>query len=467
MITTNQKNNDLELLDRAFLNSILSYAVYTERQWTLENHPELTEESEKINKFLEESGLSDTKNINLKKAYEIFLTLFNKETFKKVNLINLTSGQEHYGEGNNVFDFQYESGNYTALNNLAKAGVYQTENLDGTNTLHLSFRGTDSSARSVVDYALEAYTDMENHYGVFKPLEKAILEYSENPKNNISSIHVSGHSLGGAMVQSFFNSKDVKNSSISMEGFTYGAPGAKKNIFHKIIPDLIEVSQSLGFVSLGLKLYKLLKEEQKNVPDERITQFTHKGDLVPKLGSVLYDTIGKAHELEDNSNNNFYTNGILNEKSLNHNFSFSNQPGKKRLAVFSEIMKSQEDSFLGEIQNYLSNRFAFKHHDMLRYSFNIESEITSIKRDLKQIEYKTPYLTKFSEFKKKFNFELSSFHDEDLISNSPINSQYVKKTPNGQTIYRLPERANDSILKAREYYFGQKLTNLAINNLKN
>lgn len=462
-------HKELELLDKSFVNSILSYGVYSDRQWTLGDYDSNGTQTDKIENFLKESGLEDKNNINLKKAYEVFLTLFNRETFEKVDLKLASNGSSRYDNKEKEFSFEYEPGHYEALDNLAKAGIYKSKNPDGTYNLHLSFRGTDTNARNFLAFATDAYSDMARYYEVFKPLEKAVLEYAKDPNNKISSLQVSGHSLGGAMVQAFFNSDEVKKSSIPMEGFTYGAPGAKKNIFYKLLPDFIDLTNSLGFVSLGVKAYNLLQEEKKNVIDPRITQFTHKGDLVPKLGSVLYDTQGEQYGLDDTANKNFQTNGVLNKKQVNENVSFNRERG--RFTVFTKMVKNHEESFFGKIKTYLENRFAFKHHDMLRYSFNIENEAVRKGVEFNKLNTadnvieSTPNINFFSQFRSRFIQQIHKTNQDDPITLHFFNSQKTKINQDGNVVHRLPKDVGEIILEMRKNAFASNIQKLALKGI--
>ena len=470
-----QPHIQLQTLDKAFLNSILSYGVYTDRQWTLDDYNLDSKEQQQaqIDKFLKDSELNDPSKINLKKAYQIFLNLFNRETFEKVDINLPSSGFGNFGEDKKEFDFNYQLGEYEALDNLAKAGIFKSKNPDGTYTLHLAFRGTDKNARSILDYFSDAYVNMAEYYEVFKPLEKAVLAYANDPKNNISSVQVSGHSLGGAMVQAFFNSPEVMNSKLNLEGFTYGAPGAKKNIFYKLLPNLIEMAHAWDFLSSGIKCFNLIKEEKnENRIDPRITQFSHKGDLVPKLGGLFYDTLGKKIELDDYANNNFQTQNVLNEAGLNFNIRVDNQKGHGRFMVMKDMIECQKEGYFSKISTYIKNRLAFKHHDMLRYTINIEGKSKNLifeeklNPDTDYLERYSPNMQKFLSFRKHFSWEINSFKNIDPISVHMWNKKFKEQAmSNGGKIYKMPEEIVVRMAQAREAAFAQKLKNIAINGI--
>ncbi len=459
----------LELLnlDKAFINSILSYSVYSDRQWAVDFNENMSNE-ENQKEFLSKAGLTNYQNVDLKKTYEVFLSLFSRETFEKVNLAIPQSGTS-FGYNDSDFNFSYENGNYVAHNNIAKASVFRSKNPDGTYSLHLSFRGTDQNVKSLLDYVSQAYIDMEEYYKLFKPLKKAVLEYAKDPKNNISNIQVNGHSLGGAMVQAFFNSEDVKKESLILSGYTYGAPGAVKNFFKKQANNLVDAVNGLTDLTFGIKLIKNFKRPPI---DNRITQFTHNGDLIPKIGGLAYDSIGEHVRLKDSSSKNFQEQLILSKQSINSNINHQKRPGRDRLAVMKSMVNYHQETLLDKCIDYLKNRFALKHHDMLRYIFNIESHTKKIIYDnnLSQnedyLEKYTKNLKTFTGFRRTFSWEVSKHQQSDPISQHFQDSRYKKMTANGETIYKLPPKVNEAILEMRKKSFADKVNSLAINGLK-
>ncbi len=459
----------LELLnlDKSFINAILSYSVYSDRQWAVDFNDNISLEENKKS-FLEKSGLTNYQNVDLKKTYEVFLSLFSRDTFEKVTL-NIPKNGQYFGFNDSEFNVSYENGNYVAHNNIAKASVFRSKNADGTYSLHLTFRGTDQNANGLLDYISQAYLDMEEYYKLFKPLEKAVLEYAKDPNNKISNIQVSGHSLGGAMVQAFFNSEEVKKENLNLNGYTYGAPGAVKNLFKKQINNLVDAVNGLTNITFGVKLIKTFKKPDI---DNRITQFSHSGDLIPKIGGVAYDSIGKNVRLDDLSSNNFQEQLILNKQSINANINYQRTSGRERMTVMKNMINQHQDTFLDKSINYLKNRFALKHHDMLRYIFNLESHTKKFiyENDLAtnedyQKKY-TPNFNKYGGFRKTFSWEVSKHQHSDPISHHLLNSHYQKKLQNGDTIYRLPPKVNEAILEMRKKNFADKVSNLAINGIK-
>ena len=69
---------------------------------------------------------------------------------------------------------------------------------------------------------------MKEYYDLLKPLISALDQYVLNSANHISHVYVTGHSLGGAMVEEFMaqhpiGDKNFKN--VSFEATTFGSPG--------------------------------------------------------------------------------------------------------------------------------------------------------------------------------------------------------------------------------------------------
>lgn len=466
MFTNSQKNtNEIsQTLDKAFLNSMLSYGAYSEREWLVDdvkNHSD-------GKSFLASSKLNENTNVNLKKAYEVFLNLFNRETFERVELNIPPNGKAKFKD--ELCDYSFSKGHYESLNKMSKAIVYKSRNNDGTETLHLAFRGTDTNVRNIFDYTLQAYADMAEYYETFKPLEQAVLAYAKDPKNNISSLQVSGHSLGGAMVQAFFNSPEVKQSNINMEGFTYGAPGAKKSILYKMLPDMIRCLNGIGAIGLGAKLYKYAKEE--SYIDNRITQFTHSGDLVPKIGGLFYDTIGEQIKLDDTASKKTQDNGILNKESINYDLSYSNKPKRGRLIKMKQMIYGHQETFLSKVKNFFLNRITFKHHDMLRYTLNLENESRDflVKNNLQTDEQfskdNMPNIHKFYTFRQKFTWAVSSTQGSDIFTRNMMQHHRQKMAADGSIIYKMPENVQKRMAESRKKAFADKISNLAVTGLK-
>jgi Protein of unknown function (DUF2974) len=119
-----------------------------------------------------------------------------------------------YSLANGSYDGVYDSGP-----DLGQADALVLKgNVDGKWTLAIAFRGTDNP-NDVFDYV-----DFSLHYEKFKPLIDAIKSYVANPAHGIEQVLLSGHSLGGAMVQFAMNESFA---GANAQGFTWGSPGAE------------------------------------------------------------------------------------------------------------------------------------------------------------------------------------------------------------------------------------------------
>lgn len=92
--------------------------------------------------------------------------------------------------------------------------------VSGVETLSIAFRGTDQP-RDVSDWG-----GFKAHYAKYKPLIDAIDRYVD--ENGIAQVLVSGHSLGGAMVQEFM--AEASHSGSKYRALTIGSPGGNSSI---------------------------------------------------------------------------------------------------------------------------------------------------------------------------------------------------------------------------------------------
>lgn len=132
-------------------------------------------------------------------------------------------------------------------------------------TFHISFRGTDpdikefskteSTQSDFVKYFTHDYPNMSNHYEMMKPFVEQAIKLSKS--SNIKNMEITGHSLGGAMVDVFMeknnNNKYLKN--VNYQGYAFGNPfgistrnkleqfweGEKGQKIHKIIDKFLNL----------------------------------------------------------------------------------------------------------------------------------------------------------------------------------------------------------------------------------
>lgn len=436
--------------DEAFLNSFLSYGVYTSRKWTLTKDDENDDIENPVLRALKRANVELT-DISNKKAYELYMSFFMKQKFEPVNLgligsVNYTSDKYGY---NTVYNS--DVGDYETLNNLARAGIYRSKKPDGTYTLHLAFRGTDKEARPFLDFVRKAYLDMSAYYDAFKPLEEAVLAYAKDPKNKISEMHISGHSLGGSMVSEFFNSPAVQECSIPKKGFTYGAPGSTKKTLYEILPSLYHCIKHKKFMALGETCIKFLSYDfifgfsfgnNDFASDDRIVQYSHAGDLIPRVAAATYLKQGIQVPLKDVASMRKKDSIILN--------------GQIPLAPFhKEKVKNIIHKTLKYTRHYLFDKPAdfFKKavcldfHDMLRYTINIEHHAEKLMyTNFKGTDLKVktaelmPHLQEFSEYKKKFE-KATSFV-------MPANDVLTEKMLANKNVITLNAPSNNEVSQA-------------------
>ncbi len=453
---------NIQSLDKAFVNSILSYGIYTEREWFFTNNypPKPTKD--------------------LRSQYDHILSEYVESTFKPVELNHL-NGRSKSNVYEYHFNHTYEKGLYTSLDNLSKAGVFISKNEKGENILHVTFRGTDINAKSFIKFATKAYLDMSAYYDSFKPLEKAIIEYASNPDNKITSIQVSGHSLGGAMVQEFVKSEDIKKmladkQDLNIEAFTYGAPGSNKiypysiatSMYHaiknknflflgstllEVCKDIIfggqqiltktnenmknledekvigRVQEKNAFLKLGSDLFRGLLEPFKNVADNLLSdapqeklkkinlyQFRDEGDPVPMAGNFVYRKTGIIKTLFDYVSNDTLMSKIIGKEQTTQDENtryferndFHNIKFKKAIYL--------KENLWDKISKRIERLRSAKYHDMLRYSMNLEMSCKTLLLE----EYKE--IKKTQEALKSCHY-LNAFHEvkqEYFLQNNQI-----------------------------------------------
>lgn len=450
-IWTNYRKNNLkkQLIehDNAFLNSLLSYTVYTNRKWTLdfiknseasappiplEEIGPLTQadadyfaEQKKIreqqfaatmddsysNMTIKKHLMQESMNFTAKKAYETYIGDYIRKNF---DLVNLPIKNEQYISDTYGYstDIKFANGNYEALDNLACAGVFRSKNPDGSFTLHVAFRGTDTVAKPFAEYVSKAYSDMSAYYDCFKPLEKAILEYAKNPKNNIAKLDISGHSLGGAMVQEFFRSEDVKNSGLNMKGYTYGSPGSLKKIWHIFGPALYHTIRHGKFKQLGAACLSLIKRDYAYNPN--IVQYKHQGDLIPFAGWLGYKNSGHSIELKDVASVNREDTILFDGNTP----VCSKEPEFKKF----KLLTKAHEIFIKQPMNIIRRTMMLEYHDMLRYVQNVSHHTETLIFKHPELADYTPHVKAFGDYKSKFNRALGYVNDE-------LTKRMMKKMP--------------------------------------
>jgi hypothetical protein len=154
--------------------------------------------------------------------------------------------------------YTFSNGVYSAAIPFGEADAFVLRgNVSGRQTLTIAFQGTDLSVTQF-GQALD-WPTFGKYYANFLPLLQVLGAYVQ--ANGIQQIFVTGHSLGGAMVQDFM--ANVVEGNINgltanmVSGYTWGSPGADQH----------------PFIS-------------------RLVNFEDTPDPVPGLGSLLYERSG-------------------------------------------------------------------------------------------------------------------------------------------------------------------------------
>ena len=117
----------------------------------------------------------------------------------------------------------YTSTFFNLINTNAAAIVVQA-----ADSLFVSIRGTDSLF-DVADDVLLATSFYTVHYDKLRPLLDAVDTFASNTNNHITHIYITGHSLGGAMVDSYMSEHEPGdsryNAKVTYEALTVATPG--------------------------------------------------------------------------------------------------------------------------------------------------------------------------------------------------------------------------------------------------
>ena len=87
-------------------------------------------------------------------------------------------------------------------------------------TLSLVFQGS-ANGRDKTDAVLH----QGRYYSLFSDLLAAVEEYVDNPANGITTVYVTGHSLGGAMTEVYLRNDAANLDNITLQGAVFGSVG--------------------------------------------------------------------------------------------------------------------------------------------------------------------------------------------------------------------------------------------------
>lgn len=451
-----------QLINTAFVEAMISYSTYDKRRWMIERS---VEGNPVMNALLQAN--TTAQELTTKKTFELYASLFSKTKFEKVDL--QLPAEEKYISKKYGFTTTYHSniGDYEALNNLARAAIVRSKNADDTYTLHVSYRGTDTDARTFQTFVTDAYLDMSAYYDAFKPLEEALLKYVQNPENKISKINVSGHSLGGAMVPEFFNSPEVQKINIPLQGLTYGAPGNRKKPLYSLLPALYHTITAGKFLQLGKAILDVLIYPVKKDIDSRITQYSHLGDLIPRVAALVYEKEGNQITLEDIASSNLKESLILTNSTP---ISILLQKRKKsHINVAETDLIYKKPSIWTQTKDFVNKAVTFQYHDMLRYIINIDNQaqnllhITTNCTVNNLIKENMPDILQFNQYNNKFDNIMQNNHSsmKDIITQRLQQKAKAAAIEQGLWGGELPKGTKivQNIEKIRKESLGEKIDN--------
>lgn len=330
MERTQYQLDEIQNRDRAFRGSLMSVMVYHKNLHRI-GTPVSASEKDPEMAVMQESFNSIFKVVTLDETY----------LSKKIKRHSLAhEGYNSHELVNTEFIFQngiYSPGSRGHEGEFAGAllTVSDDPKNPGKKILNVGFRGTDvDGGQGMSEFATKAYPDMERYYhNNFLPLEKIVQDYAKNPKNNVSEIDVSGHSLGGAMVHRFMEglAKDKDLHTIN-KGSTFGSPGFTKRdapyseskageikvLLACAMNDEDKPSKLSSYSSASKMAYSAVKnlksfdfaDTQKLLKngDERasqrfkgldVVQYAHEYDNVTKFGYLDKERVGKITYLTD------------------------------------------------------------------------------------------------------------------------------------------------------------------------
>lgn len=497
------KTRDLFKLDKALLNAILSFAVYTDKKEDFFNNISITskyakklaeidpEEFDKLKKRMlgEFKDIETTREAYMKVVSRMFHEFLEpvKIDIPKTKFKSDMYGYEYEGESKN--------GEYTSLDNLGKAFVFQSKDPEGNNVLHVAYRGTDTNANSFKKFFVKAYLDMDAYSDSFKPFEEAILNYAADPKNNIKKIEVCGHSLGGSpaarfiesdMMKAFVDKTFKEKNGVSVEGFTFGAPGHKKHeiisvfpalyhaIFHKKPDALFEFLDNVVYDKAKVA-YETLKESaiyvkekltQKNkfkafleigatvldslntpvnikIKNINITEYRHAADIVPIVGGLSSSNAGKVEYLKDYKAKEKEEFSITGDMLLKNTQIPSN--AKEAFSAFKSLMEVSEKGVLGKSIHFIKEKWKkFSEtaaHDNLRYIVNIQEKSKEILENCKKTDpnFKCDYINVTHAMTEGLSELETILKDKFVIKDKKTNEFMIKPLRENDVFNRIDE----------------------------
>jgi Ca2+-binding RTX toxin-like protein len=263
--------------------------------------------------------INDSSEYSLK-AYKKLMDSGWRPIDLKLNANDISYGEEiiavdeHDSLG--PFDFDVIGSQNFIVTNKMEDGYYTNRNAAAfvarsKDSLVISFRGTNDNGDSnpadndnAYSPDVDHWAGKSDHYELFKPLIEAANTYVNDPVNGVSHVYVTGHSLGGAMVEAFINQ----------------APHSVNLQYHA--------------VSFAAPIYGVIDDAY----DSRLLRIEINNDIVPDAGSAMDRTIyfeGNHTNISDN----------YRSQLINHSMDF-----------YRQIAYSVDDDAWGKILSEQGNQ---------------------------------------------------------------------------------------------------------------
>lgn len=279
--------------DRALAAS-LSAAVYTDNAWMIET---LDQPWDRIPFWRLGNVKEDSDAAQITRACWL-KSIYQPVSNEEIGLPSLDSAKDPIDGSEQPLI--YNNGMFY-FGSLACAALVKRERHPGGPVFELCFRGTEKETTGDQDhdksnlikgYFLSAYKNLDGHYERHRALIDKVHELMARPENQGAQLHVSGHSLGGAMAEMFFK-KDASKlpPTVTLRGFTFGSPGigAPQSAFSMLAKGFARLILSrLGLFDRtpAQKTQAQNFRESASGADTRLVQFIDPADPIPKIGRL-------------------------------------------------------------------------------------------------------------------------------------------------------------------------------------
>lgn len=163
----------------------------------------------------------------------IELLLYVSDAYKKQTIKGYSSHYQHMTKEIlkeiQKMEPRFSFGLFTSFDNIQTINGIEKEK-----TFHIAFRGTepdikefsktDTNKNEFLKYFIDDYPNMSHHYDVIKPFVEQAIKFSNSCR--VNNIEITGHSLGGAMVDLFLekNKSNPDLEGVKYKGYAFGNP---------------------------------------------------------------------------------------------------------------------------------------------------------------------------------------------------------------------------------------------------